>query len=133
MLDPPLRFAIRRGVLNVRIARQHPGASPWPERPRASWTALPSWRESPSAATHNQQLEREDRMDLMEITEKERMSREDAAARLHALADALARNNDVEFDRGGVHFKVRVADEVDFKLEIEIDDDERELEIELKW
>jgi amphi-Trp domain-containing protein len=67
----------------------------------------------------------------MEITEKERLSREDAAARLHALADALARHNDVEFDRGGVHFKVHVPDEVDFKLEIEFEDEERE--IELKW
>ena len=76
---------------------------------------------------------KEARMDLMEITEKERLSREDAAARLHALADALAKHNDVEFDRGGMHFKVHVADEVDFKLEIEIEDDERELEIELKW
>ncbi len=27
-LTPPLRFAIRPGVLRVRIARQHPGASP---------------------------------------------------------------------------------------------------------
>jgi diacylglycerol kinase family enzyme len=27
-LDPPLRFEIRPGVLRVRIARQHPGASP---------------------------------------------------------------------------------------------------------
>ena len=72
-------------------------------------------------------------MDLMEITEKERMSREEAAKRIHAIADALARNNDVEFDRGGMHFKVHVADEVEFKLEVEIDDDERELEIELKW
>jgi amphi-Trp domain-containing protein len=32
-----------------------------------------------------------------------------------------------------MHFKVRVADEVEFKLEVEIGDDERELEIELKW
>ena len=72
-------------------------------------------------------------MDLMEITEKERMSREEAAKRIHAIADALARNNDVEFDRGGMHFKVNVADEVEFKLEVEIGDDERELEIELKW
>ena len=76
---------------------------------------------------------KETRMDLMEITEKERMSREDAAARLHALADALAKHNDVEFDRGGLHFKVRVPDAVDFKLEIEIEDEQRELEIELKW
>ena len=72
-------------------------------------------------------------MDLLEITEKERMRREDAAARLHALADALARNNDVEFDRGGLHIKVHVPDEVEFKLEVEIEDDERELEISLTW
>jgi amphi-Trp domain-containing protein len=69
----------------------------------------------------------------VEITEKERLSREDAAARLHALADALARHNDIEFDRDGVHFKVHVPDEVDFKLEIEFEDQEREIEIELKW
>ena len=69
----------------------------------------------------------------MEITERERLSREDAAARLHAIADALARHNDVEFDRGDVHFKVHVPDEVDFKLEIEFEDEEREIEIELKW
>jgi amphi-Trp domain-containing protein len=72
-------------------------------------------------------------MDLMEITEKERLSREDAAARLRALADALARHNEVEFERGGLRFKVHVPDEVDFKLEIEIGEDERELEIELTW
>jgi hypothetical protein len=27
-LEPPLRFHSRPGVLRVRIARQHPGASP---------------------------------------------------------------------------------------------------------
>ena len=69
----------------------------------------------------------------MEITEKERLSREDAAARLHTLADALAKHNDVEFDRSGMHFKVHVPDEVDFKLEIEFEDDEHEIEIELSW
>ena len=98
----------------------------------------PAWSELGRIALGRQQhpetsTTKEARMDLMEITEKERLSREDAAARLHALADALAKHNDVEFDRGGVHFKVRVADEVDFKLEIEIDDEEKELEIELKW
>ena len=72
-------------------------------------------------------------MDLMEIKEKETLSREEAAARLHALADALAKDNEVEFDRGGLHFKVRVPDQVQYKLEIEIEDDERELEVELKW
>lgn len=72
-------------------------------------------------------------MSLIEISEKQRLGREEAAARLHAIADALARNNDVEFERGGVNYKVHVADEVEFKVEIEIDSDERELEIELTW
>jgi amphi-Trp domain-containing protein len=72
-------------------------------------------------------------MDLIEISEKERLSREEAAARLHALADALARHNEVEFERGGLRFKVHVPDEVNVKLELEIGDDERELEIELTW
>ena len=72
-------------------------------------------------------------MDLIEITDRERLGREEAAARLHAIADMLARHNDVEFERGGVRFKVHVPDQVDYKLEIEIETDERELEIELKW
>ena len=72
-------------------------------------------------------------MDIIEVTQKERLSREEVADRLRHLADMLARHNDVEFERGGMRFKVHVPDEVDFKLEIEIDDDESELEIELKW
>ncbi len=72
-------------------------------------------------------------MDLLEVTERARLRREDAAARLRAFADALASNNEVEFEREGLRFKVRVPDEVDFKLEVEIGDDEREVEIELKW
>jgi diacylglycerol kinase family enzyme len=42
-LDPPLRFRIKPGVLRVRIARAHPGASPSaaiPEAPRAGVRAL---------------------------------------------------------------------------------------------
>jgi amphi-Trp domain-containing protein len=72
-------------------------------------------------------------MDLIEIAETERLSREDAAARLRALADALARNNEVEFERGGMRITVHVPDEVNLKLEIEVGDDESELEIELTW
>ena len=72
-------------------------------------------------------------MDLIEIADKERLSREDAAARLRALADALARNNEVEFERGGMRVTVHVPDEVELKLEIEIGDEESELEIELTW
>lgn len=72
-------------------------------------------------------------MELMEVTERARLRREDVASRLHALADALARNNEIEFDRGGLRFTVHVPDEVDFKLEIEVGDDRRELEVELRW
>jgi diacylglycerol kinase family enzyme len=45
MLEPPLRFRIRPGVLRVRIARRHPGASPSamaPEGVRAGLADL--WR-----------------------------------------------------------------------------------------
>ena len=37
-------------------------------------------------------------MDILEVETKEKMSREEAAARLRTFADKLARNNDVEFD-----------------------------------
>jgi amphi-Trp domain-containing protein len=72
-------------------------------------------------------------MDLIEIAERERLSREDAAARLRAIADALASNNEVEFERGGMRITVHVPDEVNLKLEIEVGDEESELEIELTW
>jgi amphi-Trp domain-containing protein len=72
-------------------------------------------------------------MDLIEVKEKQSMSREDAAARLHALADTLAKENDVEFDRGGLRVKVQVPDQVHFKLEFELGDDGSELEVELTW
>jgi amphi-Trp domain-containing protein len=72
-------------------------------------------------------------MDLLEITGKETVGRKEAAARLRALATALARNNDVEYERGDLKFKVNVPDEVDFKVEIEVQDDEWELEVELTW
>ena len=72
-------------------------------------------------------------MELIELSERSRLRREEAAARLHAIADALARNNDIEFERGDLQFTVHVPDEVDFKLEVEIGDDARELEIELTW
>ncbi|HEY1357388.1 MAG TPA: amphi-Trp domain-containing protein [Thermoleophilaceae bacterium] len=72
-------------------------------------------------------------MDLLEITEKETVGRKEAAARLRALATALARSDDVHYERGDLRFKVNVPDEVNFKLEIEVQDDEWELEVELTW
>ena len=72
-------------------------------------------------------------MELVEIRQKERVGREQAAARLHELADQLARHNEVEFERDGVTFKMRVPDEVDLKIELEVGDGGSELEIELTW
>jgi amphi-Trp domain-containing protein len=72
-------------------------------------------------------------MNLLEIEQRETLRREEVARRLHALADALARHNEIEFDRGGVHFRLKVPDEVRVKVEVEVGEDETELEIELAW
>ena len=71
-------------------------------------------------------------MDLFAIAETKRVRREEAAARLHALADALASNNSIQFEREGRRITVSIPDEVDMKLEVELGD-ENELEIELTW
>ena len=71
-------------------------------------------------------------MDLFEIDNTVTVTREEAAARLHALADALARHNSVEFEKGGNRITVKIPDEVKLKVEVEIGD-ENELEIELTW
>jgi len=72
-------------------------------------------------------------MDIFEIEQKETLKREEVADRLRTLADMLARNNDIEFERAGMRINVHVPDEVQLKVELEIETDERELEIELKW
>lgn len=72
-------------------------------------------------------------MDIFEIEQKETLSREQVAERLRVLADMLARHNDLEFERGGMHFSLRVPDQVQLKIELEVETEERELEIELKW
>ena len=59
-------------------------------------------------------------MELVEIKQKERVQREQAAARLRELADQLSRHNEVEFERDGVTFKIRVPDEVELKIELEV-------------
>ena len=40
VLDAPLRFVSRPGALAVRIAPQHPGASPSAALPKSPWNAL---------------------------------------------------------------------------------------------
>ncbi len=72
-------------------------------------------------------------MDIFEVEQKERLTREEVADRLRGLADMLARHNDIEFERGGLRFTVPVPDEVVLKIELDVTSDERELEIELTW
>ncbi|RKQ93042.1 amphi-Trp domain-containing protein [Solirubrobacter pauli] len=72
-------------------------------------------------------------MELLEIERKETLRREEAAKRLHALADALSRHNAVEFERGGTRFTLKVPDQIEVKVELEVEDDETELEIQLSW
>ena len=72
-------------------------------------------------------------MELVELKEESMMSREEAAARLHAIADELASNNDLVVERERLRFVARVPDQVNLKVEFEIEDEGSELEIELTW
>jgi amphi-Trp domain-containing protein len=69
----------------------------------------------------------------MELKEKPTLSREEAAARLHAIADELASKNDVVIEREDLKFVADVPDQVHLNVEFEIEDDGTELEIELTW
>ena len=65
-------------------------------------------------------------MDIVEIEQKEKVSRKEAAARLRKLATMLAKGNEVKFEQGGMSMTVYVPDEVELKVELEVDTDERE-------
>jgi amphi-Trp domain-containing protein len=69
----------------------------------------------------------------LELKEKVTMSREEAAARLHSIADELASGNDIVMERTPMRFVAKVPDEVALKIEFEIEDGEAEFEIELTW
>ena len=66
------------------------------------------------------------------MDETQTMTREEAAARLRALADSLAKHNSVEFSRDGGRVTVAVPDEVRLKVEVELGED-NEIEIEIGW
>lgn len=72
-------------------------------------------------------------MDLMEISVKRKMGREEAARILHELADSLARHNGVDFSQDGVKVNIRVPDEVEVEFEVEIESDESSIEVEISW
>jgi amphi-Trp domain-containing protein len=47
-------------------------------------------------------------MDIVEIEQKEKVSRAEVASRLRKLATQLAKSNDVKFEQGGVSMTVHV-------------------------
>ena len=72
-------------------------------------------------------------MDLVELKEKTTTTREEAAARLRAIADELASGNDIVMERDHLRFVARVPDEVHLKIEFEVEESGSEFEIELTW
>lgn len=72
-------------------------------------------------------------MELLELQEKTTVAREEAAARMHQIADELASGNDIVLESGAIRFVSRVPDEVRLKVEFEVEDGETEFEIELTW
>jgi amphi-Trp domain-containing protein len=70
--------------------------------------------------------------ELIEVSESQKLRREEAAARLRALADQLSRHNQVEFTRDGVRYSAKVPNEVELSVEIELGE-ENEIEIEISW
>jgi amphi-Trp domain-containing protein len=72
-------------------------------------------------------------MDLLEITEKSKMRREEAAELLHALADSLASQNAVDLMQNGIKVHIKVPDEVTVEFEVEIESDESSIEVEISW
>ena len=72
-------------------------------------------------------------MDIAKLEEEQVIAREEAARRLHAIADELASGNGMMIERDGIKFTVAVPAQVTMKVEVEIESDEREIEIELSW
>ncbi len=71
-------------------------------------------------------------MELFETETTQRMSREQAAEKLRALADQLSRHNQVEVLKKGTRITVAVPDQVELSVEVEVGE-ENEIEIELSW
>jgi amphi-Trp domain-containing protein len=72
-------------------------------------------------------------MSDVEISRTESLTRQEAARRLSALADALGADGTVEVELGASTLKLHVPDRVQCEVEVEVDGDEVGLEVELKW
>jgi amphi-Trp domain-containing protein len=72
-------------------------------------------------------------MRIIKLTDKQHLRREEAARRLHEIADELASGNDIVVERDEKRITVAVPDEVKMKVEVEVESDEHELEIKVSW
>lgn len=71
--------------------------------------------------------------ELFEHETKVELSREEAAERLRALADAIARHNEVSYVQNNKTVRIDIPATVQLKVEFERGDDESEIEIEISW
>lgn len=73
-------------------------------------------------------------MDNFEVEKRETLSRDEAATRLRRIANLLSGvEEEINFERSEMKFKVAVPDQIEWKVDLEISEKESELEIELKW
>lgn len=73
-------------------------------------------------------------MDTFEVEQRETLTRDEAATRLRRIANLLSSaDEEIEFGRGGMDFKIAIPDQIQWKVEVELGGEESELEIELKW
>ena len=72
-------------------------------------------------------------MRIVKLSDTQVVRREEAARRLHEIADELASGNGIVVERDSMRFDVAVPEEVSMKIEVEIESDQNELEIELTW
>lgn len=71
-------------------------------------------------------------MALIEYESEARMTREQAADKLRAIADELARHNEISFRKDGRTTSIDVPDEVTVEVEISAGSSS-EIEIEISW
>ena len=72
-------------------------------------------------------------MALLDYEDESTITREEAAARLRAIADELERHNEIAVKLDGLPVTVKVPKDVEFELEVEIEDGESEIEISISW
>lgn len=105
----------------------------WPSRFRAQIADANRVRESGPDLVIGRAIPKQSapQVELVKLKEKSTASREEAAARLHAVAGELASNRDLVIERGDLRLVAHVPEQVNLKVEFEIEDDGSELQLEL--